>query len=173
MTQKVQELEDEVARLRNRVLELESERDPDHTDPDHKQHHHREKSSKPRHRRITNRAAEEGSGLFRAFALAGVEAIRATGSVMSSFADTVSQRNRIEEKDSRDDLTRDLPNDVYTGVRNALDHVLDVPDRVLDKLHDGYREYKDSKDDSDDTKETDTPKQTGRGMEGARNRVVS
>ncbi|HYC89914.1 MAG TPA: hypothetical protein VEO54_11935 [Thermoanaerobaculia bacterium] len=151
MTQTMQELEDEVARLRSRVLELELKEGrhnlkADTSEREHDHEHDRGRSSRSHRRRISNRAADEGGGLFRAFALAGVEAIRATGSVMSSFADTVTQRNRIEEKDSRDDLTRDLPNDVYTGARNALDHVLDIPDRVLDQLHGGYREYKDSGD---------------------------
>jgi hypothetical protein len=145
MTQTVQELENEVARLQSRILELElKEARHDVKDDARDKDHVRDQSSRSHRRRISNRAADEGGGLFRAFALAGVEAIRATGSVMSSFADTVTQRNRIEEKDSREDLTRDLPNDVYTGARNALDHVLDIPDRVLDQLHGGYREYKDA-----------------------------
>lgn len=142
MPETKQELEDEVARLRNRVLELEKERDLDDRDRD------KGKSSRSP-RRITNRAADEGGGLFRGLALAGVEFVRATGSVMSSFADTVSDRNSPENKDSRSDLTRDLPKDIYSGALNAVEQALDIPDRVIDKLHEGYKESKESKDSKD------------------------
>ena len=138
MAETKQELEDEVARLRNRVLELEREHKDDKGDKG-------SRSSRSA-RRITGRAADEGGGLIRGLALAGVEAVRATGSVMSSFADTVSQRNSPDEKDSKSDLTRDLPKDIYSGVLNAVEQALDIPERVIDRLNEGYKESKDSKD---------------------------
>ena len=144
------ELEDEVARLRARVQELERERDLDDDDRD------RDGSSRSHHRRITSRAADDGGGLFRAVALAGVEVVRATGSVLSSFADTVSSHNRPAEKDSRSDLTRDLPKDMYTGVLNAAERVLDIPDRVIDRLHEGYKESRNARDSRDTREARDT-----------------
>ena len=100
---------------------------------------------KEQQRRITSRAADEASGLMRGVALAGVEAVRATGSAISSFADTVSQRNRPEEKDSSSDLTRDLPRDMYSGFLNAVEQFLEIPGKVIDKMQDSYKETKDTR----------------------------
>src|SRR5687768_9776408 len=136
MAETKQELEDEVARLRNRINELEKEQELN------KKQGRKSSRSSESDRNITRRASNEGSGLIRGFTLAGVEAVRATGSVLSSFADTVSQRNRPEEKDSTGELTRDLPKDVYSGVVNAVDQVFDIPGKVIDRLHEGYKESK-------------------------------
>jgi hypothetical protein len=140
MAETKQELEDEVVRLRLRVQELERERDAETKG--------RKKAAKASDsesaRNISNRAADEGSGIIRGVALAGVESVRFAGSVLSSFADTVSQRNRPEEKDSNADLTRDLPKDIYSGVLNAVEQSLDMPGKVIDKLQEGYKESKQS-----------------------------
>jgi hypothetical protein len=140
MAETKQELEDEVVRLRLRVQELERERDAETKG--------RKKGAKASDsesaRNISNRAADEGSGIIRGVALAGVESVRFAGSVLSSFADTVSQRNRPEEKDSNADLTRDLPKDIYSGVLNAVEQSLDMPGKVIDKLQEGYKESKQS-----------------------------
>jgi hypothetical protein len=140
MAETKQELEDEVARLRLRVQELEREVEADQKG--------RKKGSRASEsesaRNISNRAADEGSGLVRGVALAGVESVRFAGSILSSFADTVSQRNRPEEKDSNADLTRDLPKDIYSGVLNAVEQSLDMPGKVIDKLQEGYKESKKS-----------------------------
>src|SRR5689334_24314610 len=91
MSETKQELEDEVTQLRKRVKDLEKDLDTEK----------KKKGSKTSEaRNISNRAADEGSGLIRGVALAGVESVRLAGTVLSSFADTVSQRNRPEEKDS-------------------------------------------------------------------------
>jgi hypothetical protein len=140
MAETKQELEDEVTRLRLRVQELESELEAETKA--------RKKESKASGsgsaRNISGRATDEGSGLIRGVALAGVESVRFAGSILSSFADTVSQRNRPEEKDSKGDLTRDLPKDIYSGVVNAVEQSLDMPGKVIDKLQEGYREAKKS-----------------------------
>lgn len=96
-------------------------------------------------RNISSRAADEGSGLIRGITLAGVETVRLAGEALSSFADTVSQRNRPEEKDSKADLTRDLPKDIYSGVVNAVEQTLDMPGKVIDRLQEGYKESKEAK----------------------------
>jgi hypothetical protein len=135
MSETKQELEDEVTRLRKRVKDLEKDLDTET----------KKKSSKTSDaRNISNRAADEGSGLIRGVALAGVESVRLAGTVLSSFADTVSQRNRPEEKDSTSDLTRDLPKDIYSGVINAVEQTLDIPGKVIDKLQEGYKETKEA-----------------------------
>jgi hypothetical protein len=135
MSETKQELEDEVTRLRKRVKDLEKDLDTET----------KKKSSKTSEaRNISNRAADEGSGLIRGVALAGVESVRLAGTVLSSFADTVSQRNRPEEKDSTSDLTRDLPKDIYSGVINAVEQTLDIPGKVIDKLQEGYKETKEA-----------------------------
>jgi hypothetical protein len=139
MAETKQELEDEVVRLRLRVQELEKEREAET-----KGSKKGSKSSESA-RNISNRAADEGSGVIRGVALAGVETVRLAGSVLSSFADTVSQRNRPEEKDSNADLTRDLPKDIYSGVLNAVEQTLDMPGKVIDKLQEGYKETKEHK----------------------------
>ena len=138
MPETKQELEDEVARLRARVEELEGDLQTERKK--------RTKSSKTSEstRNISRRTADEGGSLIRAITLAGVELVRSTGSVLESFADTVSQRNRPEEKDSSSDLTRDLPKDVYSGGLNAVEQVLEIPGRVIDKLQEGYRETRES-----------------------------
>jgi hypothetical protein len=137
MAETKQELEDEVTRLRKRVTELESDLDNERKKP--KKH-----SKVSQAKNISNRAVDEGSGLIRGVALAGIHSVRLAGSVMSSFADTVSQRNRPEEKDSTSDLTRDLPKDVYSGVLNAVEQTLDIPGKVIDKLQEGYNETKET-----------------------------
>lgn len=137
MAETKQELEDEVTRLRNRVSELESDLDSERKKP--KKH-----SKTSQAKNISNRAVGEGSGLIRGVAVAGIESVRLAGSVMSSFADTVSQRNRPEEKDSTSDLTRDLPKDVYSGALNAVEQTLDIPGKVIDKLQEGYNETRET-----------------------------
>lgn len=133
MAETKQDLEDEVTRLRIRVTELENDLENERKKP--KKH-----SKTSQAKNISSRAADEGSGLIRGVALAGVESVRLAGSVLSSFADTVSQRNRPEEKDSTSDLTRDLPKDVYSGVINAVEQTLDIPGKVIDKLQESYNE---------------------------------
>ncbi len=137
MAETKQELEDEVTRLRNRVSELESDLDSERKKP--KKH-----SKTSQAKNISSRAVDEGSGLIRGVAVAGIESVRLAGSVMSSFADTVSQRNRPEEKDATSDLTRDLPKDVYSGVLNAVEQTLDIPGKVIDKLQEGYKETRET-----------------------------
>jgi hypothetical protein len=138
MPETKQELEEENARLRARVQELEQEL--------HEEPKKRKKSSKTSEstRNISRRATDEGGSIVRAITLAGVELVRSTGSVLSSFADSVSDRNRPEEKDSTSDLTRDLPKDVYSGGLNAIEQVFEIPGRVIDKLHEGYRETRET-----------------------------
>jgi hypothetical protein len=138
MPEKKEDLEEEVVRLRARVQELEREI--------HEEPKKRKKSSKTTEstRNISRRAADEGGSIIRAITLAGVELVRSTGSVLESFADTVSQRNRPEEKDASSDLTRDLPKDVYSGGLNAIEQVLEIPGRVIDKLQEGYRETREA-----------------------------
>src|ERR1043165_3572199 len=127
MAETKQELEDEVTQLRARVAELEKELDAETKK--------RKKSAKSSEsgsaRNISNRATDEGGSLIRGVVLAGVETVRLAGSVLSSFADTVSQSNRPEEKDSTADLTRDLPKDMYSGVINAVEKTLDIPGKVI------------------------------------------
>ena len=137
MAETKQELEDEVTRLRKRVTELESDLDNEKKKP--KKH-----SKISQAKNISNRAVDEGSGLIRGVALAGIHSVRLAGGVMSSFADTVSQRNRPEEKDSTSDLTRDLPKDVYYGALNAVEQTLDIPGKVIDKLQEGYNETRET-----------------------------
>jgi hypothetical protein len=137
MAETKQELEDEVTQLRKRVTELESDLDNERKKP--KKH-----SKTSQAKNISSRAVDEGSGLIRGIALAGIESVRLAGSVMSSFADTVSQKNRPEEKNSTSDLTRDLPKDVYSGVLNAVEQTLDIPGKVVDKLQEGYHETRET-----------------------------
>jgi len=137
MSETKQDLEDEVTRLRKRVTELESDLDNERKKP--KKH-----SKTSQAKNISNRAVDEGSGLIRGVALAGIESVRLAGSVMSSFADTVSQKNRPEEKGSTSDLTRDLPKDIYSGVLNAVEQTLDIPGKVVDKLQEGYHETRET-----------------------------
>ena len=138
MPETKQELEDENARLRARVTELEAELNEEPKK--------RKRSSKTSEstRNISKRATDEGGSIVRAIVLGGVELVRSTGSVLSSFADSVTDRNRPEEKDSKSDLTRDLPKDVYSGGLNAVEQVLEIPGRVIDKLHEGYRETRET-----------------------------
>jgi hypothetical protein len=140
MPETKQELEDENARLTARVQELEKELDAETK----KRKRSSKASGSGSARSISNRAADEGSGLIRGVALAVVESVRSCGSVLSSFADTVSQRNRPEEKDSTADLTRDLPKDIYQGFVNAVEQSLEIPGRVVDRLQEGYREAKET-----------------------------
>ena len=137
MSETKQDLEDEVTRLRKRVTELEGDLENERKKP--KKH-----SKTSQAKNISSRAVDEGSGLIRGVAVAGIESVRLAGGVMSSFADTVSQRNRPEEKDSTSDLTRDLPKDVYSGALNAVEQALDIPGKVIDKLQEGYNETRET-----------------------------
>ena len=138
MPETKQELEEEVVRLRARVQELEGEL--------HDESKKGKKGSKTSEsaRDVSKRATDEGGSLVRAVALAGVEVFRSTGAVLESFADTVSERNRPEKKDSSSDVTRDLPRDVYSGALNAIDQALEIPGRVIAKLHEGYKETREA-----------------------------
>ena len=140
MAETKQELEEEVTQLRARVSELERELEAETKK--------RKKSTKTSEsgsvRNISKRATDESGGLIRGVAMAGVETVRLAGSVLSSFADTVFQRNRPEEKDSTTDLTRDLPKDMYSGVINAVEQTLDIPGKVIDKMHESYKEAKET-----------------------------
>jgi hypothetical protein len=140
MAETKQELEDEVTQLRARVTELEKELDAEGK----KRKKGAKTSESGSARNISKRATDEGGSLIRGVALAGVETVRLAGSVLSSFADTVSQRNRPEEKDSTADLTRDLPKDMYSGVVNAVEQTLDIPGKVIDKMHESYKEAKET-----------------------------
>jgi hypothetical protein len=137
MSETKQETEDEVTRLRKRVTELENDLAIERKKP-------KKKSETSQAKNISNRAVDEGSGLVRGVALAGIESVRLAGSVMSSFADTVSQRNRPEEKSSTSELTRDLPKDIYSGVLNAVEQTLDIPGKMIDKLQQGYNETRET-----------------------------
>jgi hypothetical protein len=132
-----QELEEEVARLRARVSELENE-----LNAETKKRKGSSKASQTRN--ISKRATDEGGSIVRGVALAGVELVRSTGNVLASFADTVSDRNRPEEKGSSSDLTRDLPKDIASGALNAIEQALEIPGRMIDKLHEGYRETREA-----------------------------
>lgn len=138
MPETKQELEEEVARLRLRVEELERDLDSE------RQRSKRSGKKSETSRSSSKRAVNESRSIIRGVALAGVESVRLAGSVLSSFADTVSQRNSPEEKDSKDNLTSDLPKDIYSGLVNAVDQALDMPGKVIDRLHEGYRETNES-----------------------------
>ena len=138
MPETKQDLEEENVRLRARVQELERELHDETKKPK------RSTKKSESTRNISKRTTDEGGSLIRAITLAGVEFVRSAGSVLESFADTVSDRNRPEEKDSSSDLTRDLPKDVYSGGLNAIEQVLEIPGRVIDKLHEGYRETRET-----------------------------
>ena len=138
MPETKQELEEEVARLRAKVEELE-------TDLASEKKRSRKSTKKTEKTSSTStRAIEETRGVIRGVTLAGVESLRVASSVLSSFADTVGERNRPEEKDSTADLTSDLPKDIYSGLVDAVDQALEIPGRVIDRLHEGYREAKGS-----------------------------
>jgi hypothetical protein len=135
MATKSESPEDEVTRLRARVQELESElesskRKPKGADP------------KGRTREISDKLGDEAARLIRGIALAGVEQVRITASVLNSFADTVSQRNRPKAKESHSDLAKDLPNDLYSGILNAIEQSLEMPGKVVNRLHETYAETK-------------------------------
>src|SRR5262245_56948734 len=95
--------DDEVARLRSRVRELESELASSGRES-------KGASAKGRTREVSEKFGDEAARLIRGIALAGVEQVRTAASVLSSFADTVSQRNQRKENESLFDLVKDLPN---------------------------------------------------------------
>ena len=133
MVTKSESPEDEVTRLRARIRELESElgeRKPKGAEP------------RGRSREIADKFGDEAARLIRSIALAGVEQVRTTASVLNSFADTVSQRNRSKEEQSPSDLAKDLPNDLYSGILNAIERSLEMPGKVVNRLHETYTEAK-------------------------------
>ncbi|MEW6729940.1 MAG: hypothetical protein AB1489_01265 [Acidobacteriota bacterium] len=138
MPETKQELEEEVARLRAKVQELEKE-----LETEQEKQKSRSKTSESS-KNISKRATDEGTSLIRAFTLAGVEFVRSTGSVLETFADTVSKRNQPKEKSSTSDLTRDLPKDVYSGGLDAIEQFFDIPGKVIEKLHESYKETKET-----------------------------
>lgn len=127
--------EDEVTRLRSRIRELESELASS-------ERKSKGAESKGRSREISDKFGDEAARLIRGIALAGVEQVRTTASVLSSFADTVSQRNRSKEEQSPSDLAKDLPNDLYSGILNAIEHSLEMPGKVVNRLNETYNETK-------------------------------
>ncbi|HYL97465.1 MAG TPA: hypothetical protein VEZ90_00810 [Blastocatellia bacterium] len=135
MATKTDPPEDELTRLRARVTELETQLDNRETKPKRSEY-------QERHEDIASKLGEETAKFFRGMALAGVELVRTSAGVMSSFADTVSDRNRRKGEESVSDLTKDLPGDIYFGVLNAVDHTLDIPGRVVGRLHESYSETK-------------------------------
>ena len=135
MATKSESPEEEVARLRARVRELESELASAERKP-------KGASSKGRTREISDKFGDEAARLIRGVALAGIEQVRTTASVLTSFADTVSQRNQLKEDKSHSDLAKDLPNDLYSGILNAIEHSLEMPGKVVNRLHETYTETK-------------------------------
>ena len=135
MATKSESPEDEVTRLQARIRELESElesskRKPKGADP------------KGRTREVSDKLGDEAARLIRGIALAGVEQVRITANVLNSFADTVSQRNRRRKEESHSDLAKDLPNDLYSGILNAIEQSLEMPGKVVNRLHETYAETK-------------------------------
>ena len=135
MATKSESPEEEVTRLRARVRELESELESGERRP-------KGADSKGRSREITDKFGDEAARLIRGIALAGVEQVRTTASVLNSFADTVSQRNRRKEDESHSDLVKDLPKDLYSGILDAIEQSLEMPGKVLNRLHETYTEAK-------------------------------
>ena len=135
MVTKTETPEEEVARLRARVRELESELSSSERKT-------KSTESKGRTREITDKFGDEAARLIRGIAHAGVEQVRTTAGALNSFADTVSQRNRTKEEKSPSDLVKDLPNDLYSGILNAIEHSLEMPGKVVNRLHESYNETK-------------------------------
>ena len=135
MATKSESPEEEVTRLRARVRELESELESSERKP-------KSAGSKGRGREITDKFGDEAARLIRGIAMAGVEQVRTTASVLNSFADTVSQRNRRKEEESHSDLVKDLPKDLYSGILDAIEQSLEMPGKVVSRLHETYSEAK-------------------------------
>ena len=135
MATKTETPEEEVTRLRARVRELESELASSERKT-------KGTESKGRTREITDKFGDEAARLIRGIAHAGVEQVRTTASVLNSFADTVSERNQTKEDRSPSELAKDLPNDLYSGILNAIEHSLEMPGKVVNRLHETYNETK-------------------------------
>jgi hypothetical protein len=147
-----QSTQEEVARLRAQVKELQEELA--------RREASAEPSGAPRETSevlgdIPGRFTDEAGRMVRAFTLASLEPLRLAADIIDTFAEEVSPRKRPEERVSdrgrygerRERRSRSeggssatgLLRDLYSGFVKAVDRSLDIPSEMVDRFHDTYR----------------------------------
>jgi hypothetical protein len=141
--------DEELTRLRTRVIELETEllrqRAKEaqlETELSHKQTPNEEVRRRTSEilRDIPDTAMRESAKIARGVTLASVEHLRLASDVLDAFADEVFQRNRSTTNASVTELAWNLPRDLYAGWLNAVDRSLQIPNRIIDKFYQTYNE---------------------------------
>ncbi|HEX8282695.1 MAG TPA: hypothetical protein VF588_05045 [Pyrinomonadaceae bacterium] len=97
-------------------------------------------------RDVSDRSTDEAHKLVRGMTLAYIEHLRTVADAANDFVDEVLDRNNPDERDNVRDLSTSLPSDIYSGLANAMDRVLDAPSRAVDRFNESYREAEDVED---------------------------
>jgi hypothetical protein len=125
-------IEDELNRLRARVAELEKKAFVASA---------AEGKSKAAEDDLLPQITNVAAGLLRGLTLAAIEEARLIGTTLQSFADEVMQHNVHERKDRGvRELLADLPGDVLSGLRHGVRESLSMPEKVIDRFRDSYKE---------------------------------
>ena len=136
-----QSLQEEVAKLRAQVKELQEELG--HTEASAEPGASEETSELLRN--LPDRFIGEASKTVRALTLACLEPLRVAGDIVDAFAEETSgraERGRSGTrtgKQSRSETTS-LPRDIYSGLIKAVDRSLDVPSKMVDRFYNTYKD---------------------------------
>lgn len=131
---------DELAKLRARVKELEAALDAKTDDKTE------EKTSSRRigdaFADIRDAELDAANRVFRGMTMASAEFIRAVADTVSSVAGNVSKRNdsRKGKGHSVWNLVTRLPEDIATSIADAVDDFAEIPSGVADRYSKAYRD---------------------------------
>ena len=129
-TPKSPEGDEELARLRAKVAELEAELARQEREKgDRAKVDTRIRELTDTMRETTTRGVDESAKLFRGVTLASLEKVRAASDVIAAFVDSVYEQNRLEQEDSVGALARRLPADLTGGFFDAMERAFDIPNR--------------------------------------------
>ena len=129
--------EDEVARLRARIKELEAELSREEEKA--AEEGEKERNIADSVKDVSSQALGETRKIVRGLAYAYIEELSSAVLVMNSFVDDVFQRDPGKAEDSVTDRARSLHSDISSGVLKAIDECLDIPSKVIDSFYEAYK----------------------------------
>ena len=95
-----------------------------------------------RGRDTANNITEECNRLSRAFLYAGLETIKQTADVTSTFVDRTYERNNEKGRDSAFKQMTSLPWDMTEAFFDALDESVKSSKKIIDKFYERYESEK-------------------------------
>ena|SRR6267143_796927 len=92
-----------------------------------------------RGRDTLNTITDECSRLSRAFLYAGLEAVKQTADVTTTFVDRTYERNDAKRTDSAFKQMTSLPWDMTEAFFDAVDESVNTSEKVIDKFYERYK----------------------------------